>query len=67
MSRRAWTVDYEEAAKTAQVTEIEGVRAPYAALPVLIRSKTTYRERDRADLVLLMRLLERSTRDRTDN
>lgn len=59
ISRRAWTVDYPEAVKTAEFTEIEGVRVPYASLPVLIRSKSTDREKDRADLLFLRRLSEK--------
>ncbi len=58
VSRRAWTVDYPLAAASALVTEIEGVRVPYASLPVLIQSKSTYREKDRADIVFLQRLLD---------
>jgi len=64
ISRRAWTVDYPEAMKSAEFTEIEGVRVPYASLAVLIRSKSTYREKDRADLLFLRRLLERKQSDR---
>lgn len=60
ISRRAWTVDYEEARKSVLFAEIEGVKVPYASLPVLIRSKSTRREKDRADLVLLRRLLSRA-------
>jgi hypothetical protein len=59
ISRRAWTVDYTEASRTAESAEIEGVRIPYASLQTLIHSKSTYRERDRADLVLLKNLLDR--------
>jgi len=59
ISRRAWSVDFDEAAGSAVTTEIDGIRIPYASLPVLIRSKETYRERDQADLVHLRRLLAR--------
>lgn len=61
ISRRAWTVDYVEAARDALAVDIEGVRIPYASLPALIRSKSTYREQDRADLVRLEALLRRTT------
>jgi hypothetical protein len=59
ISRRAWTVDYAEAAKDALAVDIEGVRVPYASLPALIRSKSTYREQDLADRIRLEALLRR--------
>ena len=37
---------------------IEGVRVPFLSLEMLIKSKTTHREQDRADLVRLRDLLE---------
>ncbi len=60
ISRRAWTVDYAEAVKDVLVADIDGVRVPYASLPVLIRSKSTYREQDRADRIRLEALLEKT-------
>lgn len=60
ISRRAWTVDYQEAAADAKEAEIEGVKVPYASLPVLIRSKATYRDQDRADQSLLIALLKKT-------
>lgn len=66
ISRRAWTVGYPEAMKSAEFAEIEGVRVPYASLAVLIRSKSTYREKDRADLLFLRRLMERKQSDRKE-
>jgi hypothetical protein len=62
ISRRAWTVDYAEAEQDALVVDIEGVRVPYASLPALIRSKSTYREQDRADRIRLETLLRRAIR-----
>jgi len=43
---------------TAEAITIEGVRVPFLSLEMLIQSKTTYREQDRADLVRLRDLLE---------
>jgi len=57
VSVSAWTVTYDEAVTRAQAVEVEGVRIPYLALPDLIRSKSTWREQDRADLERLRRLL----------
>jgi hypothetical protein len=37
---------------------VDGVRVPFIGLQMLIKSKTTYREQDRADLVRLRDLLE---------
>lgn len=58
ISRRAWKVDYKEAAPRARVTELAGVQVPYLSLRDLIASKETYREQDHADLLRLRRLLE---------
>ena len=62
VSRRAWKVDYQEAAQTALSVDIEGVCVPYASLPTLIASKSTYREQDRADRIYLERLLHRQNK-----
>jgi hypothetical protein len=59
ISRRAWKVDYVQAAATARTAEIEGVQVPFASIPVLIASKETYREQDKADLVRLRELAKR--------
>jgi hypothetical protein len=58
VSRQAWQVDYAEATKTAEEVFVDGVRIPYLSLEMLIKSKTTYREQDRVDLVRLNDLLE---------
>lgn len=60
VSRRAWTVDYKRAAPTALSVKIEGVRVPYASLEVLMESKQTYREQDRADLARLREIARRT-------
>ncbi len=59
IGRSAWTVKYPEAIQSVQHVEIDHVRIPYASLPVLIQSKATYREQDRADALRLKALLER--------
>ena len=58
VSRQAWLVTYAEAIATAESIEVDGVRVPFLGLEMLIKSKTTYREQDRADLVRLRDLLE---------
>ena len=58
VSRRAWKVSYADAAESSLSVEIEGVRIPYASLDMLIKSKDTYREQDRADLLKLKQLAE---------
>lgn len=58
VSRQAWLVTYAEAIATAESIEVDGVRVPFLGLAMLIKSKTTYREQDRADLVRLRDLLE---------
>ncbi len=57
VSRQAWQVGYEEAVATAEAVVVEGVKIPFLSLEMLIKSKTTYREQDRADLVRLRDLL----------
>ena len=54
VSRRAWVVTYAEAAVNACEETIEGVRIPYLGLQDLIRSKQTYRDKDRLDIQILM-------------
>ena len=57
VSRQAWQVSYSEARATAEEVIVDGVRVPFLGLQMLIKSKTTYREQDRADLVRLRDLL----------
>jgi predicted nucleotidyltransferase len=64
VSRQAWQVTYVDAAATAEELVIDGVRVPFIGLETLIKSKSTYRERDRADLVRLQDLLERKRNQR---
>jgi hypothetical protein len=56
VSRRAWVVTYAEAAPNALREEIEGVEIPYLGMKDLIRSKQTYRDKDRLDVQQLTRL-----------
>ena len=56
VSRRAWTVQYAEAIVHAASVVLDGVRVPYVGLGDLIKSKTTYREKDRLDIEQLRRL-----------
>lgn len=58
VSRQAWQVTYAEAIATSEAIEVDGVCVPFLGLEMLIKSKTTYREQDRADLVRLRDLLE---------
>ncbi|MEQ1850192.1 MAG: nucleotidyltransferase [Chthoniobacteraceae bacterium] len=64
VSRQAWQVRYADAIATAEAVTIDGVRVPFVSLEMLIKSKTTYREQDRADLVRLRDLLEMKRRRR---
>lgn len=59
VSRSAWKISYEDAITSALHAEIDGVDVPYVDLKTLIATKQTLRERDRADVVQLQRLLER--------
>jgi hypothetical protein len=61
VSRRAWVVTYAEAAPNALSEDIDGVRIPYLGLADLIRSKQTYRDKDKLDVQMLqLRQAERS-------
>jgi hypothetical protein len=64
VSRQAWQVSYEEAVATSQEVVVDGVRLPFLGLEMLIKSKSTYREQDRADLVRLRHLLELKERQK---
>ncbi len=61
VSRRAWVVTFAEAIPQALATEVDKVRIPYLGLADLIRSKQTYREQDRADLLRLQHLEARKS------
>jgi predicted nucleotidyltransferase len=58
VSRSAWTISFNDAIDSALHVEIDGVDVPYIDLKTLIATKETLRERDRADVVGLKRLLE---------
>jgi hypothetical protein len=51
-------VDYAEAIKDAEFTEIDGVRIPFASPQTLWRMKQTRREKDVPDRLFLRMLLE---------
>jgi len=55
VSRRAWVVTYAEALPGALEETVDGIRIPYLGLRDLIRSKQTYREKDRFDIELLVK------------
>jgi hypothetical protein len=58
VSRSAWRISFNDAIVSALHVEINGVDVPYVDLKTLIATKETPRERDRADIVGLKRLLE---------
>ena len=58
VSRRAWVVTYAEAAPNALKEVIEGVEIPYLGMKDLIRSKQTYRDKDKLDVQQLTRLAQ---------
>lgn len=55
---RAAGVTFEEAIKTAESQEIDGVSVPYASVSELIRTKDTVRPKDKNDVLFLRRKLE---------
>jgi predicted nucleotidyltransferase len=58
VSRRAWKLSYTEAIPNAASVVIDGVRVPYVGLGDLIKSKDSYRGKDRLDLAQLQRLAQ---------
>ena len=58
VSRSAWKISYDDAIGSALHAEIDGVDVCYVDLKTLIATKQTLRERDRADVVQLQRLLD---------
>lgn len=60
VSRSAWRISFNDAIDSALHVEIDGVDVPYVDLKTLIATKETQRERDRADIVELKRLLQQN-------
>ena len=60
VSRSAWRILFNDAIDSALHVEIDGVDVPYVDLKTLIATKETPRERDRADIVGLKRLLQQN-------
>ena len=60
VSRSAWRISFNDAIGSALHVEIDGIDVPYVDLKTLIATKETPRERDRADIVGLKRLLEQN-------
>jgi predicted nucleotidyltransferase len=52
-------IDFSEARKMVEETEIEGVRIPFANPELLLRTKQTVREKDEIDRLFLRRLIAR--------
>jgi hypothetical protein len=48
-------IDYNEASKSVEITEIEGAAIPFATPQLLLRMKQTHRENDAADRIFLHR------------
>lgn len=59
ISKQAWQVSYADAHSRAETATIDGITIPYLGLKDLIRSKETYREKDKADLQFLKRIADR--------
>lgn len=57
VSTQAWKITNEEAIANACEVTIHGVRIPYLSLEDLIRSKSTHKMQDRADVGRLRRML----------
>lgn len=62
ISTLAWKVSYADAEPNIRWEEIEGVKIPFLGLEDLIRSKQTYREKDRLDIQMLVQVSEEARR-----
>jgi hypothetical protein len=62
ISTLAWVVTYAEAAPNIIWEEIDGVRIPFLSLSDLIRSKQTYRDKDRLDIQMLAQVSDDARR-----
>ena len=56
VSTRAWKVNYEEAISSKATAVVEGIEIPYLGIDALLESKSTYREKDHADVLQLRRI-----------
>jgi len=56
VSTRAWKVSFEDAFPGRLIANVEGVEIPYIGMDALIDSKSTYREKDQADVLQLRRI-----------
>lgn len=61
---KACGIDYEEAKKQVEFSEVEGVRIPIAKKEILIQMKNTFRFSDKADVNCLLDLIEREKKEK---
>lgn len=54
-------IEYEEASKSIEPAQVQGVPIPFANAPLLLRMKQTHREKDAEDRVFLHRKIAESS------
>lgn len=64
ISKTAWSVTYDDAIKNAEEAMVSTTRIPFLSLSDLIKSKETFREKDKLDLISLKELQKRRPRRR---
>lgn len=60
----AWNISYEDAESTRIVRKVEGVKIPFVSIDTLIKTKTTGRLQDKADIEKLKQLKVISVRSK---
>ena len=59
LMKRSCGIEYDEASKDIAMTEIAGVKIPFASPELLWRTKQTHREKDALDRTFLAELLKK--------
>lgn len=58
LMKAACGIEYDEARRHVDIVEIDGVPIPFANPELLLRTKDTYRDKDRLDRAFLERVIE---------
>jgi hypothetical protein len=58
LMKAACGIAYTQASQQIEPVEIDGVAIPFASPELLLRTKDTYREKDKVDRAFLVRLVE---------
>ncbi len=62
--KQVGTIDYKEASKHIEYKEVDGVKIPYIGLELLLKTKMTYRAKDKDDRLHLEHILKERKKQR---